>query len=94
VGIWASIVVIVTALVVGSLAQFLVHSRLGYEWIVIGIGAGIAASVAGLAHLGGLSAWGPTVDDLHVLPALAGAVLVSALLEIALWAVVRPTTPS
>ena len=93
-GVWAYLIVILTALLLGSLAQYLARARLGYEWIVVGIGSGVAASVAGNAHLGGLGGWGPALDGLHVVPALLGAAVVAALLGAFLAVAVRSAAPS
>lgn len=76
------ILLLVGALVLGLIAQFLGQARFGYDWLITAIGAAIGGFVAS-EWLGGASTWGPEADGLFVLPALIGAVIVGALVEYA-----------
>ncbi|HUZ03429.1 MAG TPA: hypothetical protein VMU89_24050 [Thermomicrobiaceae bacterium] len=88
-GIWGNLILILAALVLVSPA-WAARSRLGYEWIVIEIGADSAES----AHLSGLGTRGPAVDGLHVVPALLDAALAAAVPGALLAVFMRPTAPS
>ena len=81
-GLWGWIAVIVGALVFGVLAQFIGETRIGYEWLIDSIAAGIGAIVAS-EFIVAWQAMGPVVDGLALVPALVGGLVVGLAVEIA-----------
>jgi uncharacterized membrane protein YeaQ/YmgE (transglycosylase-associated protein family) len=88
-GLWAWVILLVMSAVLATAAQYLFfrHDRKAtdYDWVFI----------AGGALLGGFTAsvWysaGPLVDGLHILPAIAGAVVLGALVELVYRMFIRP----
>ena len=91
---WGDVILIVGAVVVGLVAQALIRSRFGLEWIVTALGAWLGGLVASQYSLGGLGGWGWDVAGLHVFPALIGGLLLAALAELGLHASTRPAEPA
>jgi hypothetical protein len=90
-GIWGYLIIVAGALVIGLIAQFIGKAPTMYDWLVTAFFAGVAAWVAS-ELLGSVSAWGPEVDGLFVLPALIGGVVIGALVDGAERYVITPTT--
>ena len=65
---WGWILLIVGALVIGLVAQYLIRRELGYEWIWVSLGAGIAGFVASEYDLVGLGKWGTEYVKYRDLP--------------------------
>jgi len=89
VGIWAFIMLILAAVVIGFVAQMIGTPRFGYDWLMSGVGAALGAFVAG-QYLGVFTAWGPLFDGIYLLPAALGAIGLAAVVE----GVVRLTGPT
>ena len=88
-GLWSWVILLVISAVLATAAQYLFfrHDRKAtdYDWVY----------TAGGALLGGFTAsvWysvGPVVDGLHILPALAGAVVLGTLVELVYRVFIRP----
>ncbi len=88
-GLWAWFILLAVSAVLATAAQYLFfrHDRKAtdYDWVFI----------AGGALIGGFTAhvWypvGPVVDGLNLLPALAGAVVLGAVVELVYRAFIRP----
>ena len=88
-GVFAWIILLVVSAALATAVQFLffrnARKATDYDWVFI----------AGGALLGGFTAtvWypvGPLVDGLHLLPALAGAVVLGAVVEVVYRAFIRP----
>lgn len=81
-GVTAWMVLLIGAVVLGVLEQALSQamgvSKSAYEWLVTAIGAAIGG-VVGSGGLGAVSAWGPTLDGMYILPALFGAIIVGGI---------------
>ena len=81
-GLWGWIAVIVGALAFGVLAQFIGETRIGYEWLIDSIAAGIGAIVAS-EFIVGWQSFGPMFDGLAIVPALIGGLAVGLIAEVA-----------
>lgn len=81
-GVWAWLVLIVGALVLGVIAQLIGDARFGYEWIVTAIGAAIGAFVAS-EFIVGFTTYEPIFDNLALIPALIGGVVVGVIVGLA-----------
>ncbi len=88
-GVFAWIILLVVSAALATAVQFLffrnARKATDYDWVFI----------AGGALLGGFTAtvWypvGPLVDGLYLLPALAGAVVLGAVVEVVYRAFIRP----
>lgn len=80
---WGYIAVVVGALVIGVVAEYIVRQRFGYEWLLTAIGAGIGGFVAS-EYLGAASDWGTEWQGLRIWPALIGAIVVGVVVEVVL----------
>jgi uncharacterized membrane protein YeaQ/YmgE (transglycosylase-associated protein family) len=87
-GLLSWIILLAVSAVLATAAQYLFfrhnHKATDYDWVYI----------AGGALLGGFTAtvWypiGPVVDGLYILPALAGAVILGAVVEVVYRAFIR-----
>jgi hypothetical protein len=88
-GVFAWIILLAVSAVLATATQYLFfrHDRKtsDYDWVFI----------AGGALLGGFTAtvwypFGPVVDGLNILPTLAGAVVLGAVVEVVYRAFIRP----
>ncbi len=88
-GLWAWVILLAISAVLATAAQYLFFRQdrkaTDYDWVFI----------AGGALLGGFTAsvWyavGPLVDGLHILPALAGAVVLGIVVELVYRVFIRP----
>jgi uncharacterized membrane protein YeaQ/YmgE (transglycosylase-associated protein family) len=89
--VWGWIILIVGAFLIGLVAQFLPQARSYYDWLIVGVAAGIGGFI-GSELLGGLSAWGPEYQGLYLLPALIGAVILAVIADSVERYVYHPTT--
>jgi uncharacterized membrane protein YeaQ/YmgE (transglycosylase-associated protein family) len=71
---------IVGAVVLGAIPQFVGEPTIGYEFVFPMIGAAVGGWL-GSEAFGEFSTWGPEFEGLYVLPALIGAVVVAALVD-------------
>ncbi len=90
-GIWAWLILLALSAALATAGQYVFFRTIrpqatDYDWVFM----------AGGALLGGFTAsvwypdFGPAVDGLYVLPALAGAVVLGALAELVYRAFIRP----
>lgn len=79
-GIWGGLVLVVGALVIGVALQFIGEVRTGYEWAIASVGAFIGAFVAS-EWIVAWQAFGPVYDGLALVPALAGGLVVGAIVD-------------
>jgi uncharacterized membrane protein YeaQ/YmgE (transglycosylase-associated protein family) len=80
-GLGGWIALIVGAVVFGAIAQYIGETRLGYEWLIDAIGAGIGALVASEF----IVAWQtvePVWDGLAIIPAVIGGLVVGLIVEL------------
>ncbi|HLE59593.1 MAG TPA: hypothetical protein VJA85_08100 [Candidatus Limnocylindria bacterium] len=78
---WAAFVLIIGALVIGVIFQYVGDVTIGYEWAVAGLGA-LVGGWLGSESLGALSTWGPVWDGMYLLPALIGGVLLGFVVDL------------
>jgi uncharacterized membrane protein YeaQ/YmgE (transglycosylase-associated protein family) len=72
---------VVGAIVIGLIGQFLGEVRTRFEWLPDAIAAFIGGFV-GSELLGTASTWGPTWEGVYLLPALIGALIVAFVVDI------------
>lgn len=77
---WGWVILIVFALFIGLVAQYIIRRGSGLEWVLVSIGAGAGTYFASDYDLGGFGKWGATFFGMHVFPALIGGVVVAAVL--------------
>jgi uncharacterized membrane protein YeaQ/YmgE (transglycosylase-associated protein family) len=82
VGIWGWLILIVGAVVLGIIAQLIGDARFGYEWVVSGVGAFVGAFVASEFIIDWRS-YQPVFDNLALIPALMGGVVVGIVVAVA-----------
>jgi uncharacterized membrane protein YeaQ/YmgE (transglycosylase-associated protein family) len=78
---FAAILLVVGAVLLGAIVQFIGEPRIGYEWIFPAI-ALVVGGWLGSEAFGTLSTWGPEFEGLYVLPALIGAVVLGAVVDV------------
>jgi hypothetical protein len=81
-GLGGWVVLIVGALILGLVAQFVGQTETGYEWLVVAIGAGVGAVVAS-EFIVGWRDFGPVWDGLAMGPALIGGLVLGLVVEVA-----------
>ena len=72
VGLWGWLILVVGAVVLGIIAQLIGEARFGYEWIV-----------GGLGRLVGGGLYEPVFDNLALIPALIGGIVVGIVVAVA-----------
>jgi len=77
----AAILLVLGALIFGAIAQVIGRVVVGYEWIFTAVAA-LAGGWIGSEALGALSTWGPVFDDLYVLPAVIGGVILGGVVDV------------
>lgn len=77
-GGWA--LLIVGAVIFGVVAQFIGHTRTGFEWLIDGVAFGIGALVAS-EFIVAWQAFEPVWDGLALAPALLGGLVVGIVAE-------------
>ena len=80
-GLGGWIALILGALAFGVVAQFVGETRLGYEWLIDAIGAGIGALVASEFIVAGQTVE-PVWDGLAIIPAVIGGLVVGLIVEV------------
>ena len=83
----AALMLVLGALILGAIAQVIGRVVVGYEWIFTALAALVGGWI-GSEALGTLSTWGPVFDDLYILPALIGGIVLGGLVDV----VVRRST--
>lgn len=77
---FAAVVLVLFALAVGAIAQYIGRVTFGYEWIFAAAGA-VVGGWLGSEAFGTLSTWGPVVGGLYLLPALIGGIVVGGAID-------------
>jgi len=88
-GIWAVLLLVAVAVVIGIAAQVIGQAGSQFEWVVAAIAAGVGGFVAS-EWLGAASTWGPELDGMFILPALIGAIVVAAIVDFVFRTTARP----
>lgn len=83
------VILVVGAVVLGVIGQYIGQARYRYEWVADGIGALVGGYVAS-ELLGSVGEWGPEAGGLFLLPALIGGIIVGG----AVWLVTRNLAPA
>ena len=81
-GLGGAVLLVVGAVIIGVVAQFIGDTRTGYEWIATAIAAGIGALVASEF----IVAWrtvDPVWDGLALIPAVIGGLVVGVVIDAA-----------
>jgi hypothetical protein len=91
-GIFAWVILLAVSAVLATAAQFLFFrhpKKTDYDWVFIAGGALLGGFTAQVWYG---AAWniGPVVDGLYLVPALAGAVVLGAVVELIYRAFLRP----
>lgn len=77
----AAIVLIVGALLIGGVSQFIGDPRIGYEWLFTAA-AVLVGGWLGSEAFGAASTWGPAFEGLYIVPALIGGVVLGAIVDV------------
>jgi uncharacterized membrane protein YeaQ/YmgE (transglycosylase-associated protein family) len=79
---WLAITTLIAAaLVIGIVAQVIGETATGWEWAPVGLGALIGGWI-GSEALAGASTWGPVFEGMYLLPALIGALVLGAVVDL------------
>jgi hypothetical protein len=93
-GIGAFAIVVVAALLLGVLVQMYLKPKTGYEWLVVGVAAGVgawfASEITWTQWFTGLTNLGPQFDGLLVIPAVIGGLVLGAITEVVARAIESP----
>lgn len=81
-GFLAFLSIVVVALIVGVGVQLLFTSSNPYEWLAVAVAFAFGAYFASQSFVGstvfaGIKDWGPTLDGLYLVPAIAGGVILA-----------------
>jgi uncharacterized membrane protein YeaQ/YmgE (transglycosylase-associated protein family) len=79
-GLGGGIALIIGALVIGVVAQFVGETRTGFEWLVVAVAAAIGAVVAS-EFIVDLRTFEPVWDGLALVPALVGGLIVGVVVD-------------
>lgn len=82
VGLWGWLILIVGAVVLGIIAQLIGDARFGYEWILTGVGAFVGGFAAS-EFIVGWRTYEPVFDNLALIPALIGGLVVGIIVAVA-----------
>lgn len=77
----AAIILVAGAIVIGVLAHLIGEVRTGWEGPIVAVAA-LVGGYVGSEALGAFSTWGFAFEGLYVLPALIGAVVLGAAVDI------------
>jgi uncharacterized membrane protein YeaQ/YmgE (transglycosylase-associated protein family) len=75
-----AIILVLGAIVIAAVAQYIGRVSFGYEWVFTGIAA-LVGGWLGSEAFGTLSTWGPALEGLYILPALIGAIVLGAVVD-------------
>ncbi|HEX5825700.1 MAG TPA: hypothetical protein VFY18_14675, partial [Candidatus Limnocylindrales bacterium] len=81
-GLGGWILLIVAAVVLGAVVQFVGEPRTGFEWLAVAIAAGIGALVAS-EFIVSWRSFEPVFDGLALVPAVIGGLVVGLVVEFA-----------
>jgi len=76
----AALLLVLGALLIGVVSQYIGDVTVGYEWAVTGAGA-LIGGYLGSEAFGTASTWGPEFQGLYVLPAIIGALIVGFVVD-------------
>jgi uncharacterized membrane protein YeaQ/YmgE (transglycosylase-associated protein family) len=79
--VFAALLLVLGALLIGVIAQYIGDVRVGWEWAATAFAALVGGYLASEAF-GGLSTWGPAIDGFYLVPALIGAVVVGGVVDV------------
>jgi uncharacterized membrane protein YeaQ/YmgE (transglycosylase-associated protein family) len=77
----AVLILIVGALLIGGVSQFIGEPRIGYEWL-FSAAAVLIGGWLGSEAFGTASTWGPVFEGLYLVPALIGGVILGAVVDV------------
>jgi uncharacterized membrane protein YeaQ/YmgE (transglycosylase-associated protein family) len=80
-GGWALATLIGGGLLIGIIAQFIGDTTSGWEWLPVALAAVVGGWI-GSESLGSASTWGPVMQDLYMLPALIGGIVLGGVLDV------------
>jgi uncharacterized membrane protein YeaQ/YmgE (transglycosylase-associated protein family) len=81
-GLGGWLVLLAGALLFGVIAQFVGETRTGYEWLVDGVAAALGAVIASEFIISART-WEPVWDNLAIVPAIIGGLVLGIVVEIA-----------
>jgi len=81
-GVGGWLVLLAGALLFGVIAQFIGETRTGYEWLVDGVAAALGAVIASEFIIAART-WEPVWDNLAIVPAIIGGLVLGIVVEIA-----------
>ena len=76
----AALLLVLAALLIGVVSQYIGDVTVGFEWAGTGAGA-LIGGYLGSEAFGTASTWGPVFDGLYLLPAIIGAVIVGFVVD-------------
>ncbi|MGA7673112.1 MAG: hypothetical protein WBW04_22035 [Nitrolancea sp.] len=82
---WGWILLVFGAVVIGLVAQYLIRRGVGYEWVLVAVGAGAGGYVASEYELVGLGKWGTEYAGMYIYPAAIGAIVVGAVVAFVVY---------
>lgn len=77
----AVLILVVGALLIGGVSQFIGEPRIGYEWL-FSAAAVLVGGWLGSEAFGTASTWGPVFEGLFLVPALIGGVILGAVVDV------------
>jgi hypothetical protein len=77
----AAVLLVVGALLIGGVSQFVGEPRIGYEWLLTAAGV-LVGGWLGSEAFGTASTWGPEFEGLFVLPAIIGGLILGAVVDV------------
>lgn len=77
----AAIVLVLGALILGGITQFIGEPRIGFEWL-FPAAAVLVGGWLGSEAFGTASTWGPAFEGLYIVPALIGGVILGAVVDV------------
>jgi uncharacterized membrane protein YeaQ/YmgE (transglycosylase-associated protein family) len=78
---FAALLLVIGALLLGAVPQFIGEARIGYEWVFTAV-AVLVGGWLGSEAFGALSTWGAEFEGLFILPALIGGVVLGGIVDI------------
>jgi hypothetical protein len=76
-----AILLVLGAVIIAAVAQYIGRTTFGYEWVFTGIAA-LVGGWLGSEAFGTLSTWGPVMEGLYILPALIGGVILGGVVDV------------
>jgi uncharacterized membrane protein YeaQ/YmgE (transglycosylase-associated protein family) len=78
--LFAAILLIAGALLIGVLASMIGEVRVGWEWAATA-GAALVGGYLGSEALGTASTWGPVFEGLYIVPAIIGGLVLGVFVD-------------